>query len=154
VSENTEYTESRLLELLRRGLEATDPVPGDVNGFAKAALTWRTIDAELAEIAFDSADEETPAGVRGPGAERMLSFETATLSIDIEYRRSTRRVIGQVAPPQPATVELHHSGGMLTAVADDLGRFSFDDVEPGPVSIVCTSHSDDPDVIKTEWTVL
>jgi hypothetical protein len=154
VSENTDHTESRLLELLRRGLESTDPVPTDVTEFAMAALTWRTIDAELAEVAFDSASEDTPSGVRGPGAERMLSFETATLSIDIEYRSSTRRVVGQVAPPQPATVELHHSKGTVTTVADDLGRFSFDDVEPGPVSIVCTSHADEPEVIKTEWTVL
>ena len=154
MSKSSDYTDSQLLELLARGLEATDPVPSDVNEFAMAALTWRTIDAELAELAFDSASEETPAGVRGAGAERMLSFETATLSIDIEYRSGARRVIGQVAPPQPATVELHHGKGTLTTVADDLGRFSFDDVAPGPVSIVCTSHSEVPDVIKTEWTVL
>ncbi|MEX2250847.1 MAG: hypothetical protein WD895_02110 [Acidimicrobiia bacterium] len=154
MSENRDYTESQLLELLRQGLESTDPVPADVNEFAMAALTWRTIEAELAEIAFDSASEETPAGVRGPAGERMLSYETATLSIDIEYRSGIRRLIGQVAPPQPAKVELHHSKGTLTTVADDLGRFSFEDVEPGPVSIVCTSHGPDPDVIKTEWTVL
>lgn len=154
MSENRDYTESQLLEFLRQGLESTDPVPADVNEFAMAALTWRTIEAELAEIAFDSASEDTPAGVRGLAGERMLSFETATLSIDIEYRGATRRIIGQVAPPQPATVELHHSKGTLTTVADDLGRFFFDDVDPGPVSIVCTSHGDHPDVIKTEWTIL
>ncbi|HEY4584679.1 MAG TPA: hypothetical protein VI980_00970 [Acidimicrobiia bacterium] len=154
MSENRDYTESELLALLRQGLDSTDPVPADVNEFAMAALTWRTIEAELAEIAFDSASEETLAGVRGSAGERMLSFETTTLTIDIEYRSNTRRVIGQVAPPQPATIELHHSKGTLTTVADDLGRFSFDDVDPGPVSIVCTSHGDHPDVVKTEWTVL
>jgi hypothetical protein len=154
MSDNRDYTEAQLIELLRQGLETTDPVPADVTDFAMAALTWRTIDAELAAIAFDSASEDTPAGVRGPGGERMLSYETETLSLDIEYRSATRRLIGQVAPPQTATVELHHSKGTSSTVTDDLGRFTFEDVEPGPVSIVCTSHGSDPDVIKTEWTVL
>ena len=154
MSENKDYTEAQLIELLQQGLVATDPVPADVTEFAMAALTWRTIDAELAEIAFDSASEETPAGVRGPASERMLSYETSKLSIDVEYRTATRRLIGQIAPPQPATVQLHHAKGTSTTVADDLGRFAFDDVEPGPVSIVCTSMGEDPDVTKTEWTVL
>jgi hypothetical protein len=149
-----DYTEAQLIELLRHGLVSTDPVPADVTDFAMAALTWRTIDAELAAIAFDSASEDTPAGVRGPASERMLSYETAKLSVDIEYRSATRRLIGQLAPPQAASVELHHSKGTSTTVTDDLGRFSFEDVEPGPVSIVCTSQGSDPDVIKTEWTVL
>lgn len=154
MSENRDYTEAQLIELLRQGLVSTDPVPADVTDFAMAALTWRTIDAELAAIAFDSASEEMPTGVRGSATERMLSYETEKLSIDIEYRSSTRRLIGQVAPAQLATVELHHSRGTSTTVTDELGRFSFEDVESGPVSIVCTSQGADPDVIKTEWTVL
>ncbi|HEY6628049.1 MAG TPA: hypothetical protein VI193_03595 [Acidimicrobiia bacterium] len=154
MSENRDYTEAQLIELLRQGLVSTDPVPADVTDFAMAALTWRTIDAELAAIAFDSASEETPAGVRGSATDRMLSYETEKLSIDVEYRSSTRRLIGQVAPPQLATVELHHSKGTSTTVTDELGRFAFEDVAPGPVSIVCTSQGADPDVIKTEWTIL
>ncbi len=154
MSENKDYTEAQLIELLRQGLETTDPVPADVTEFAMAALTWRTIDAELAAIAFDSASEDTPAGVRGPASERMISYETSKLSVDVEYRSATRRLIGQIAPPQPATIELHHSKGISTTVADDLGRFAFEGVEPGPVSIVCTSQGSDPDVIKTEWTVI
>ncbi len=114
MSENRDYTEAQLIELLRQGLVSTDPVPADVTDFAMAALTWRTIDAELAAIAFDSASEDTPAGVRGSATDRMLSYETEKLSIDIEYRSATRRLIGQVAPAQLATIELHHSKGTVT----------------------------------------
>lgn len=154
MSDKTGYTENELLELIRKGVRDSDPVPPDVTEFASAALAWRNIDAELAAMAFDSAEEETPAGVRGAGGERMLSFESPRLSIDIEYRTATGRVIGQVSPPQVATVEVHHRGGTLSTETDELGRFSFDGFEPGPVSVVIRTHGDDPEVVKTEWTLL
>jgi hypothetical protein len=154
MSKRTDYTERELLELIRRGTSDSDPVPPDVTEFAAAAFSWRNIDAELAAMAFDSADEDLPAGVRSSGAERSLSFESPTISIDIEYRAATRRVIGQVSPPQVATVELHHREGTVTTETDDLGRFSFDGLEPGPVSVVIRTQGDTPEVVKTEWTVL
>ncbi len=101
MSENRDYTEAQLIELLRQGLDSTDPVPTDVTDFAMAALSWRTIDAELAAIAFDSASEEMPAGVRGSVTDRMLSYETERLSIDIEYRPATRGSSARSHHPSP-----------------------------------------------------
>ena len=43
-----------LLRELGRVVTAADPVPPEVIAAAKASFTWRTIDAELAELAFDS----------------------------------------------------------------------------------------------------
>jgi hypothetical protein len=153
MSDATGHSEDRLMSLLRRGLEQADGVPTDVNEFAKAAFSWRNIDAELAELAYDSNDEKVPAGVRSTATARMLSFQAGDWSIDIEYNAATSRLIGQVEPARQVTVELHVAGAVITTETDDLGRFDFDGVLPGPVSLVFRT-SGDLEVVKTEWTVL
>ncbi len=57
MSESTSQHEERLLSLLRRGLDESDPAPADVTDFAKAALSWQTIDADLAQLTYDSIEE-------------------------------------------------------------------------------------------------
>ena len=52
----TNREEDKIMSLLRRGLDHSDPVPPDVTEFAKAALSWRAIDAELAALSHDSTD--------------------------------------------------------------------------------------------------
>jgi hypothetical protein len=153
MSDATGHSEDRLMSLLRRGLEQADGVPTDVNEFAKAAFSWRNIDAELAELAYDSNDEKVPTGVRSTATARMLSFQAGDWSIDIEYNAATSRLIGQVEPARQVTVELHVAGAVITTETDDLGRFDFDGVLPGPVSLVFRT-SGDLEVVKTEWTVL
>ena len=145
--------EQEILARLRDGLAAVDSPPEDVTRFAEAALTWRTIDAELAEIEFDSAEQET-AGVRGPGVVRALSFEAEAISIEVEYDRESQRLIGQIAPIQPARIELRRPDGTKTTETDDLGRFAFDDVAPGPVSLVCHLIGDQATTVKTDWVLL
>ena len=56
------------MEALARAVQAIEPVPADVVAAAKASFTWRTIDAELAELTFDSvADTDALVGrARGP----------------------------------------------------------------------------------------
>jgi hypothetical protein len=153
MSDATGHSEDRLMSLLQRGLTQSDPVPADVNEFARAAFSWRTIDAELAELAYDSNEETTPAGVRSTATARMLSFQAGEWTIDIEYNAVTGRLIGQVEPARRAIVELHVAGAIVTTQTDDLGRFDFDGVLPGPISLVFRT-SGDLEVVKTEWTVL
>jgi hypothetical protein len=153
MTESTPLSEGRLLSLLREGLDKTDPVPADVTDFARTALSWRTIDAELAEIAYDSSEETPPVGVRSAVTARMLSFEVGHWTIDIEYNAATGRLIGQVEPAREVIVELHLAGGPAVSIADELGRFDFDGVLPGPVSLVFRTAGD-LEVVKTEWTVL
>ncbi|MGH8914477.1 MAG: hypothetical protein ACRDZM_08180 [Acidimicrobiia bacterium] len=151
MSESTDRTEERVISLLRKGIEEADPVPTDVTDFAKAALSWRTIDAELAQIAYDSNEE--PSGVRSSATARMVSFEAGNWMIDIEYSVATGRLMGQVDPARQVAVELHLAGGVIANDTDELGRFYFDGVLPGPVSLVFRTPGD-LEVIKTEWTVL
>ncbi len=93
---------------------------------ARAALTWRTIDDELAELTFDSQVDGL-VGVRSAATAtdpRQLSFEAGTAAVEIEL--ADGRLVGQLVPPGPARVELHHGAGVEATRADDLGRFSFD----------------------------
>lgn len=144
--------DEQLIAKLRTGLAAGDSVPSDVAEFAKAVFGWRLIDAELAELSFDSSTDET-AAVRSMMAARMITFEAGRWSIDIEYNETTERLLGQVDPAGRVTVELHYAGGAMESESDELGRFDFDDVLPGPISLVIRT-SGDIEVIKTEWIVL
>src|SRR2546425_157833 len=70
-----------LLAELRLASAAREPVPPRVLEAARAAYTWRLIDAELAELIADSALEAQVAGVRGgvrgEQMPRLVTFEVA-----------------------------------------------------------------------------
>ena len=132
-----------------------DAVPEDVDEAARAAYTWRTIDAELAELTRDSLLESEPAGVRGGDGARLLSFESARLSVELEIAdlgRAGRRLVGQLVPPGPAAIVVDHAGGRVDAEADELGRFVIDGLRPGPARVRCRVA--DGAEIETEWTQL
>jgi hypothetical protein len=152
MTESSQQSEDRVMSLLRRGLDESDPVPVDVVDFAKAALAWRSIDAELAELSYDSSHEQTPAGVRSTSTARMLSFETGDWLADLEYSPATGRLMGQVEPARIMTVELHLGGGVVATEADELGRFVFDGVLPGPIALVFRLSDDE--TVKTQWVVI
>lgn len=144
--------DNEILDILRKGLWQSDPVPSTVSEFAAALFTWRDIEAELAELTFDSVDEETPAGVRSTSTARMLSFEIGKWTIDLEYNLARGGLMGSVSPVSPFFVELHSGGARFEVELDDIGRFEFDDVKPGPASLVFRSA--DGEVVKTSWIVL
>ena len=68
---------------LKTALHEADSVPDDVLQAAKDSFTWRTVDAELAELVFDSALEEL-SGVRsGATVDRQLTFRTDEFEIEM-----------------------------------------------------------------------
>lgn len=149
---NQSREDEKLLAMLRKGLADSDTVPSDVAAFAKAAFTWRDIDAELAELDFDSADEEVPTGVRSSTTLRMISFQAGQWMIDIEYDEAAGRLIGATSPPARYTVELHTSGASFTTESDDMGRFTADGIARGPLGMVLRFTRGQ--VVKTQWVVL
>ena len=74
----THDPDDRLLAELAAALDAADPVPARVLDAAKESFTWRTIDAELAELVFDSAEQQL-AGVRGIDGTRQVTFQTPAI---------------------------------------------------------------------------
>jgi len=123
--EDNDALEQELGELLGRA----DPMPPTVLQAGRAALGWRRLDAELAELLADSvlaSDERSLA--RGTEAPlRSVTFGTGrwAIDLDIEVSREGRTLRGQVSPPVPATIEVQRQDGTtLSAVsADAFGRF-------------------------------
>jgi hypothetical protein len=159
MSDETDRTQDdaddELLDELRAIAARVDPTPEFVISAAKAAYTWRTIDdelAELAELTFDSMLEQTGA-VRGEEGPRMLTFETPEVTIEVEVTASgsARSIVGQVVPPEAGRVEIRHAGGTAEADVDELGRFSVERVERGPVSIRLHRASAPEAPVVTDW---
>ncbi len=151
---SNDMRDEQLLDLLARALAVTDPVPDAVIEAAKASYTWRTIDAELAALVFDSAAEEL-VGVRSAEASRQMTFRTPGVEIELVVVSETaRRIVGQLIPPQPAEIVLHHEDQSRTVQSDNLGRFTFHDVPTGSVRLTCRLAGDDDQVVQTEWTII
>jgi hypothetical protein len=112
-----------LLAELEEVLRRHDGPSGDVIAAAKGLFTWRSVDAELASLTFDSLLDDEPAAVRTTTAAplRMLTFETDGLAVEVEV--AERRLAGQLVPAQAAGIELVTSRRTVRATADHLGRF-------------------------------
>ena len=153
-----EGEDAALLQELRAAAERMDPAPARLEQAAKDSFTWRTIDAELAELAelaFDSgADQAQAAMVRGQSEPRLLSFEASGLTIEVEVTETgprRRRLVGQLVPPAPALVQVRHPGGTLDVDADDVGRFAAAGLEAGPVQLRCRPLAGAAPPVATEW---
>lgn len=144
-----------LMERLRDLSHRHDPVPPEVASAARASFIWRTVDAELALLSYDSVlDDDRLVGVRGGGEGRLLTFEGPGLSVEVqatEGRGGTRRLVGQLVPPRQAVLEIRHPDGSSDASADELGRFTVEAVPAGPVSLKVTI---DDTVVETDWVTL
>ena len=152
-----EAADALLLDALREVVRKADPVPSDVEDAARATFTWRTIDAELAELAYDSLlDDDRLAGVRGDSAPRALTFEGPSFGVELEVAEDggLRRLLGQLVPPGPAQIEVRHSGGLLRLAADAVGRFAASGVAPGPVSLRCIVQGSDGPPLETAWVTV
>jgi len=126
-------TDDELLAELGEAVAEADQVTDRQRQAARAAFTWRTVDAELAELLHDSALES--AAVRGDDDVRTLSFASGAVTLEVEIDGDTVR--GQVVGGAAESVLVQRS------IADDQpigldagGFFRVEDVAPGPVRFV------------------
>jgi hypothetical protein len=137
---------------LRRAADLFDPVPPDLVREAAAAFEWRTLDAELAELVFDSLAERELMVVRGSAQPRLFTFQAGELTIELEVTGllPARRLIGQLAPASSGEVEIHCAGHLASATVDELGRFAADLTGTGPFRLRWRSAGA-PHVVVTDW---
>lgn len=140
-----------ILDLLAAGLAATEPIPESATRAAKAVLTWRTIDAELMEIGFDSAVDEA-VGVRSSGMAAVRAVRFSAGEIEVEVQIEEGSIDGQVVAPGPAAIRLERTDGtVLATAADELGRFEYEGIASGPLRFRVEVGDD---VLVTQWFVI
>lgn len=140
--------------LLREVVAAAAPpdVPEGVLHTALAVYTWRTIDAELAALAFDSALAPAfAADVRGDQATlRTLTFESRDIVLELEL--SLTGLAGQVVPAQRGTVEIRTLEAPQESIPVDVDGVGFFSVHPVPVGpFKLTLRTADGRSIVTPW---
>jgi hypothetical protein len=155
---NHELDDTELEQRLRWVAERVDPVPPAALLAAFGAFSWRTVDAELAELVFDSlADLDEVALVRGAGESRLLCFETGDLTIEVEVTGTgpARHLIGQLTPARRANIDIRHGGGQTSVAADELGRFTVAALNGGPIRLRCgTGEEPGARAVVTDWIVI
>ena len=134
-----DWDDEQLLAALGEAMRARREVPEWFVETGKNAYAWHNIDAELAQLTYDSLDDslgdspgdrERAAAVRSEAASiRALTFTSTGLSIELEVGEGS--LLGQIIPPQAGTVETHTRAGVTTSLVDEIGSFA---VEPIPAS--------------------
>ncbi|MBO9534973.1 MAG: hypothetical protein J7513_18515 [Solirubrobacteraceae bacterium] len=126
-----------LTDELRDFFARTDPVPPQVVDAARAAIEFRDLDAQLAELLADSALEDKElAGVRGIG-QRMLSFGAGErfLEVDVAEDGARRELTGYVVPAGAGRLRAQSADGEIEAEIDAHGRFRLARAPRGPMRL-------------------
>lgn len=141
-----EQLDEALLTRLRAAAERLDPVPPEAVLAARSMLAHLRLDAELAELTFDSHADRPLVGLRSEASTaRQVSFEAGVAQIELEIveEGEHRRLVGQCVPATEVALTVHRWGddGSVAGrvvwsetTTDDLGRFVVE-VPAGLVSL-------------------
>jgi hypothetical protein len=137
---------------LRHAARLFDPVRTGLLESAASAYATRIPGAELAEVAFDS--RTAPLPVRGDARVRLLTFESAAVTVDVEVTSHGpgALLVGRLSPGGPAEVVARGGGRPVRTAADGLGRFGFRGLPYGPVSLLVRFVEGGPyGLLVTDW---
>jgi hypothetical protein len=126
------WDDEELLATLGEAMRARQAVPEWFVETGKNAYAWHNIDAELAQLTYDSSrNQDVVAAVRSEAASiRALAFTSSRLSIELEVAESS--LLGQIIPPRGGTAEMQtQAGDISTTSIDEVGCFA---IEPKPGS--------------------
>lgn len=134
--------EQEVLELLRQTLDrlplqripADDAPPPDLIEGSLFVHDWHNMDAELAEIEFDSAVDRELAGVRSSGGTlRELTFVAAgrRVELEIEPGPDSANISGRIEPPGVGTFQLVVGGEVFRGDVEPDGSFVIEEVSHG-----------------------
>ena len=152
--------DEELLAALGEALRARREVPEWFVETGKNAYAWHNIDAELAQLTYDSLDDslgdspgdrERAAAVRSEAASiRALTFTSTGLSIELEVGEGS--LLGQIIPPRAGTLEVHTTAGVASSPVDEIGCFAVTPIPTSPFRLRCRTE-DGTDVL-TGWITL
>jgi hypothetical protein len=153
-----DWDDERLLTALREASRARQEVPSWFTQAAQSAYAWHDIDAQLAQLTYDSTHDQDLEGVIRSASTRSerasihaLTFTSARLSIELEV--SADSLIGQIIPPRRGTIEQQASDGeTIAAPIDEIGCFYIQPVPQGSFRLRCRTE-DGIDVVTNWFTV-
>ena len=147
-----DWDDEQLMEALREAIRAREDVPDWFVETGKSAYAWHNIDAELAQLTYDSYSDTAGAAVtRSESASiRALTFASPHLRLELEV--SGHSLLGQVIPPQTGTLETHTKAGVTTSHVDEIGCFAVDPIPDSPFRLRCRL-AEGTDVL-TGWITL
>ena len=132
------WDDEEVLAALQQALRAQRAVPPAFIEAGKSAFAWHNIDAELAQLTYDSILDPAPElAMRAEAASiRALTFTSAHLTIELEVAQDS--LLGQIIPAQSATIRIQPRTGAETALAtDEIGCFSVQPIPSGPFRMHC-----------------
>ena len=146
------WDDEQLLGALREAMQARQAVPSWFITMGKNAYAWHNVDAELAQLTYDShADTEQLAFVRSETASiRALTFTSAHLSLELEVGKDALFV--QVMPPQAGILETHTKAGLTTSPGDESGYFAVQPIPDSPFRL--RFHATGGTDVVTGWITL
>jgi hypothetical protein len=146
------WDDEKLLGALGEAMRARREVPEWFVRTGKNAYAWHNIDAELAQLTYDSlGDRQRAAAVRSEAASiRALTFTSARLSIELEVGEGS--LLGQIIPPRAGTLEVHTTAGVASSPVDEIGCFAVTPIPTSPFRLRCRTE-DGADVL-TGWITL
>jgi hypothetical protein len=147
------WDDEALLAALQQAVRARQAVPPELVEAAKNAFAWHNIDAELAQLTYDSTrDSDLAPSTRTEDASiRALTFRSAHLTIELEVTGDT--LLGQIIPAQAATIKVQTRSSAETALAaDEIGCFAIHPAPPVPFRLQCRTAADID--VRTGWITL
>jgi hypothetical protein len=148
-----DWDDDRLLGALRQALRAREAVPSWFIETGRNAFAWHNIDAELAQLTYDSNEDRLQATVmRSETASiRALTFTSAHLSVELEVTGNS--LLGQLLPAREGELEIHtRAGEISTTEVDEIGCFSVDPIPESPFRLRC--HTADGTHVLTGWITI
>jgi hypothetical protein len=115
-----------LLQQLALVLDTIEPVPDHLKEIAYSARFVANVDADLADLVYDSRADAGMAVLRR-GSEnqaRLLSFSNDQVTLEVSLSADGRTILGEIYPPvaTEATLESRDSVTISTVI-DEFGRF-------------------------------
>ena len=148
-----DWDDDRLLVALGQALRAREAVPSWFVETGRNAFAWHNIDAELAQLTYDSNEDRLQATVmRSETASiRALTFTSAHLSVELEVTGNS--LLGQLFPTREGELEVHtRAGEISTTDVDEIGCFSIDPIPESPFRLRC--HTSDGTNVLTGWITI
>ena len=145
------WDDDQLLAALGEAVRVRQAVPDTFVEMGKGAYAWHHIDAELAQLTYDSGTDRIAALRSETASVRALSFASPHQSVELEVTEDC--LLGWVIPSRAGTLEAQTGAGASTeTTVDEIGCFAVDPIPASPFRLRFRA-ADGTDVL-TGWVTL